>query len=58
MEKEAKKGFFSEFKEFIMRGNVIDLAVGVIIGAAFQAIIGAKLPNTRSASSEPAGFAL
>lgn len=28
-----------EFKEFIMRGNVIDLAVGVIIGAAFSAIV-------------------
>ena len=34
-----KSGFVSEFKTFIMRGNVIDLAVGVIIGAAFQAII-------------------
>lgn len=34
-----KSGFMSEFKTFIMRGNVIDLAVGVIIGAAFQAII-------------------
>ena len=33
------KGFFAEFKKFILRGNVIDLAVGVIIGAAFQAII-------------------
>lgn len=31
--------FFSEFKEFVMRGNVMDLAVAVIIGAAFQAII-------------------
>jgi large conductance mechanosensitive channel len=29
----------SEFKEFIARGNVIDLAVGVIIGAAFQRIV-------------------
>ena len=34
-----KSSFMSEFKTFIMRGNVIDLAVGVIIGAAFQAII-------------------
>jgi len=34
-----KSCFLSEFKTFIMRGNVIDLAVGVIIGAAFQAII-------------------
>lgn len=33
------KNFFSEFKKFIMRGNVLDLAVGVIIGAAFQAIV-------------------
>lgn len=33
------KGFMSEFKKFIMRGNVIDLAVGVIIGGAFQAIV-------------------
>lgn len=34
-----KKGIVGEFKEFIMRGNVIDLAVGVIIGAAFKAIV-------------------
>lgn len=33
------KMFISEFKKFIMRGNVIDLAVGVIIGGAFQAIV-------------------
>ncbi|MDE7107139.1 MAG: large conductance mechanosensitive channel protein MscL [Clostridiales bacterium] len=31
--------FFKEFKEFITRGNVIDLAVGMIIGAAFTAIV-------------------
>lgn len=36
---EKSKGFIGEFKTFIMRGNVMDLAVGVIIGAAFQAII-------------------
>ena len=34
-----KKGFFAEFKEFITRGNVIDMAVGVIIGGAFTAIV-------------------
>lgn len=34
-----KKGFIGEFKEFISRGNVIDLAVGVIIGGAFTAIV-------------------
>ncbi|MFD3003371.1 large-conductance mechanosensitive channel protein MscL [Pontibacter toksunensis] len=31
-------GFFSEFKKFAVKGNVIDLAVGVVIGAAFGAI--------------------
>ena len=31
--------FFSEFKAFAMKGNVVDLAVGVIIGAAFQRIV-------------------
>jgi large conductance mechanosensitive channel len=30
---------FKEFKEFIMRGNVVDMAVGIIIGAAFGTII-------------------
>lgn len=39
MAKDKKKGFISEFKEFIMRGNVMDLAVAVIIGGAFQKII-------------------
>ncbi len=32
-------GFIKEFKEFVMRGNVIDLAVGVIIGGAFNKIV-------------------
>ena len=32
-------GFVKEFKDFIMRGNVVDLAVGVIIGGAFNAIV-------------------
>ena len=39
MAKDKKCGFRKEFKEFIMRGNVIDLAVGVIIGGAFKAIV-------------------
>ena len=30
---------FQEFKEFALKGNVIDLAIGVIIGAAFGAIV-------------------
>lgn len=33
-----KKGFIREFKEFIARGNVLDMAVGVIIGGAFGKI--------------------
>ena len=33
------KKFFSEFKTFAMRGNVMDMAVGVIVGGAFTAII-------------------
>ena len=33
------KGLANEFREFIMRGNVLDMAVGVIIGGAFQKII-------------------
>lgn len=33
------KNFFEEFKKFISRGNVMDMAVGVIIGGAFTAIV-------------------
>lgn len=44
MSKE-KKGFFAEFKEFIMRGNVIDMAVGVIIANAFGAITKSLVDN-------------
>lgn len=33
------KKFFSQFKEFINRGNVVDMAVGIMIGAAFKAIV-------------------
>ena len=33
------KGFLKDFKSFIARGNVMDLAVGVIIGGAFKAIV-------------------
>lgn len=39
------KKFFKEFKEFITRGNVLDMAVGIIIGAAFTAIITAVVGN-------------
>ncbi len=33
------KGFFAEFRKFIMRGNVIDMAVGVVVGGAFSKIV-------------------
>lgn len=39
MSKKEKKGIVKEFKEFITRGNVIDLAVGLIVGSAFTAIV-------------------
>ena len=37
--------FFKEFKEFAMKGNVIDMAVGVIVGSAFTAIVTALSNN-------------
>lgn len=36
---EEKKGFFGEFKAFISRGNVVDMAVGIIVGGLFTAIV-------------------
>lgn len=36
---EKSKGLIGEFKEFISRGSVMDLAVGIIIGGAFTAIV-------------------
>lgn len=36
---ESAKGFIAEFKKFIMRGNVMDMAVGVIVGGAFTSIV-------------------
>lgn len=47
LKKEMKKGsgFVKEFKEFISRGNVIDLAVGVIVGSSFTAIVNSLVNN-------------
>lgn len=42
------KKFFNEFKTFISKGNVMDLAVGVIIGAAFQEVVTALTNNILS----------
>ena len=36
---EEKKGFFKEFKEFITKGNILDMAVGVVVGGAFGKIV-------------------
>src|ERR1700749_4702450 len=36
---------FKEFRTFIMRGNVVDLAVGIMIGAAFTAIVGSLVKD-------------
>ncbi len=39
MKKEFLKDFIQEFKEFAIKGNVIDMAVGIIIGGAFSPIV-------------------
>lgn len=38
-------GFGKEFKEFALRGNVIDLAIGVVIGGAFSKIVGSLVDD-------------
>ncbi|MEP7312050.1 MAG: large-conductance mechanosensitive channel protein MscL [Pseudomonadota bacterium] len=48
-------GIASEFKEFAMKGNVVDLAVGVIIGAAFGKIVSSLVENV---IMPPLGMAL
>lgn len=68
---EEKKGFIGEFKEFIARGNVLDMAVGVVVGGAFTAIvtsvvenlltpiIGLAMPaDTKFAEWAPGGFGI
>lgn len=39
------KSFFEEFKKFALRGNAIDLAVGVVIGAAFNSVTNSLVTN-------------
>ena len=39
------KNFFKEFKEFISRGNVMSMAIGIIIGSAFTAIVTSLVQN-------------
>ena len=38
---KKKSGFLKEFKEFAMKGNMLDLAVGVIVGGAFKTVVDA-----------------
>ena len=37
--KEKKSGFWKEFKEFAVKGNMFDMAIGVIIGAVFKDLV-------------------
>ena len=64
------KKFFQEFKEFAMRGNGLDLAVGVVVGSAFTAIVtsivqnlltpllGLLIPDSTFAEWAPGGFGI
>lgn len=64
------KEFFQEFKEFAMRGNVLDMAVGVVVGSAFTAIVtsivqnlltpllGLLIPDSTFAEWAPGGFGI
>ncbi len=42
---KKKSTFWSDFKEFISKGNVVDMAVGVVIGGAFKDIVNALVNN-------------
>ena len=65
-----KPSWVDEFKTFIMRGNVLDMAVGVVVGSAFTAIvtsivenlltpiIGLLLPNSTFVEWAPGGFGI
>ncbi len=65
-----KPGWIQEFKAFILRGNVLDMAVGVVVGSAFTAIvtsivenlltplIGLLIPNSTFAEWAPGGFGI
>ena len=54
-EKEIKgiKKFFEEFKAFAMRGNVLDMAVGVVIGGAFTAIVNSLVGDIINPAHRP-----
>jgi large conductance mechanosensitive channel len=54
-QKVLKSGMLTEFKAFIMKGNVVDMAVGIIIGAAFGAIV---TSTVKDVIMPPIGLAL
>lgn len=45
LKKEKAKGIVKEFTEFIHRGNVVDMAVGIIVGSAFTAIVNSMVKD-------------
>ena len=42
---DARKGLGAQFRDFVMRGNVVDLAVAVVVGAAFGAVVTALVKD-------------
>ena len=46
-------GLLKDFKEFAMRGNVVDMAVGVVVGAAFSKITSTGSPHGRGGFFQP-----
>ena len=55
LKNQEKMGMLKEFKEFAMKGNVVDLAVGVVIGAAFGKIVNSLVSDV---IMPPIGWAL
>ena len=49
LEEEDIMGMMQEFKEFAVKGNVVDMAVGIIIGAAFGKIVSSFVADVISA---------
>ena len=60
VEKKDRFKLAKEFKAFISRGNVLDMAVGLIIGSAFTAIVNSLVgdPRLRKSSMKPARWLL
>ena len=41
----ARRGYLTDFKQFLLRGNVVDLAVGIVVGTAFGAVVSALVAD-------------